>query len=89
MAAFFTNGTGDRCTVPQAIEKVGREPLLRHANPAGDAADLARVHVRQRDQAATDIAARVASAFAIGDACPPRRPLLLGRIDARSIGAAT
>ena len=49
---------------------------------------LARVHVRVRDQAATDIAARVASAFAIGDACPPQRPLVLGRVDdARSTGA--
>jgi pyrimidine-nucleoside phosphorylase len=44
---------------------------------------LARVFVREMNQGAAATAARVASAFAIGDASPPQSPLLLGRIDAR------
>jgi thymidine phosphorylase len=42
---------------------------------------LARVLVRARDEAARAIAARVAGAFDVGEAPPPHRPLLLGRID--------
>jgi len=45
---------------------------------------LARVLVRTRNEAATAIAARVSSAFTLGDAPPPHRPLILGRIDGRS-----
>jgi pyrimidine-nucleoside phosphorylase len=49
---------------------------------------LARVLVRTRDEAAAAIAARVAGAFVVGDAPPPHRPLLLGRVDGHSTGEA-
>ncbi len=45
---------------------------------------LARVLVRTKDEAAAAIAARVSRAFEVGEAPPPHRPLLLGRIDGRS-----
>jgi pyrimidine-nucleoside phosphorylase len=45
---------------------------------------LARILVRKRDETAAGIAARVAAAFELGDASPPHRPLVLGRIDGRS-----
>jgi pyrimidine-nucleoside phosphorylase len=45
---------------------------------------LARVLVRTKDEAAAAIAARVSGAFVVGEAPPPHRPLVLGRIDGRS-----
>jgi len=44
---------------------------------------LARVLVREKNDAAAAVVARVASAFTVGDASPPQSPLLIGRIDAR------
>jgi thymidine phosphorylase len=65
--------------------------ILVEAKPGARVAKgqaLARVLVRNKDEAAAAIAARVAGAFALGEACPPQRPLLLGRIDGRSTAQA-
>jgi thymidine phosphorylase len=65
--------------------------ILVEAKPGARVArgqPLARVLVRTKDEAAAAITARVASAFVVGDAPPPHRPLLLGRIDGRSTSEA-
>jgi thymidine phosphorylase len=43
---------------------------------------LARLRVRKKGDAG-EIAARVLAAFTLGDAPPPGRPLVIGRVEAR------
>ncbi len=78
--AAVAMGAG-RTRADQAVDHaVG---ILVEAKPGARVArgqPLARVLVRARDEAARAIAARVAGAFDVGEAPPPHRPLLLGRI---------
>lgn len=78
--AAVAMGAG-RTRADQAVDHaVG---ILVEAKPGDRVArgqPLARVLVRSRDGASQAIAARVAGAFDVGEAAPPHRPLLLGRI---------
>jgi pyrimidine-nucleoside phosphorylase len=86
--AAVAMGAG-RTRADQAVDPaVG---ILVEAKPGARVAKgqaLARVLVRNKGEAAAAIAARVAGAFVLGEACPPQRPLLLGRIDGRSTAQA-
>ncbi len=85
--AAVAMGAG-RTRADQAVDHaVGITVACKPGERVSRGQPLARVHVRRRDAAASDVAARVAGAFAIGEASVPHRPLVLARVDASSTAA--